>query len=297
MEGILNILKPPHMTSYDVVAFIRKTFNIKKVGHTGTLDPMASGVLPICLGKATKISQYLLNDKKRYRCEMILGYNTDTQDKWGKKVQARKVECTEKDIIEVFDSFKGEISQVPPMYSALKRDGKKLYELAREGKTIERQSRKIQIYDLKILSIKNNRILFDVFCSKGTYVRTLCEDIGNALNCGAYMSFLLRTQSGKFTISQTVTLETIQNTMLEKIQKDYLFPLDYPLQDMPKVSIKNSFRKYVLNGNRIALNAVEDFEPFNLDSVLRVYVNGKFTALGKVKKAQEIYIDIDKVFH
>ena len=183
------------------------------------------------------------------------------------------------------------------MYSALKRDGKKLYELAREGKTIERQSRKIQIYDLKILSIKNNRILFDVFCSKGTYVRTLCEDIGNALNCGAYMSFLLRTQSGKFTISQTVTLETIQNTMLEKIQKDYLFPLDYPLQDMPKVSIKNSFRKYVLNGNRIALNAVEDFEPFNLDSVLRVYVNGKFTALGKVKKAQEIYIDIDKVFH
>lgn len=297
MEGILNILKPPHMTSHDVVAFIRKTFNIKKVGHTGTLDPMASGVLPICLGKATKISQYLLNDKKRYRCEMILGYNTDTQDKWGKKVQARKVECTEKDIIEVFDSFKGEISQVPPMYSALKRDGKKLYELAREGKTIERQSRKIQIYDLKILSIKNNRILFDVFCSKGTYVRTLCEDIGNALNCGAYMSFLLRTQSGKFTISQTVTLETIQNTMLEKIQKDYLFPLDYPLQDMPKVSIKNSFRKYVLNGNRIALNAVEDFEPFNLDSVLRVYVNGKFTALGKVKKAQEIYIDIDKVFH
>ncbi len=297
MEGILNILKPPHMTSHDVVAFIRKTFNIKKVGHTGTLDPMASGVLPICLGKATKISQYLLNDKKRYRCEMILGYNTDTQDKWGKKVQARKVECTEKDIIEVFDSFKGEISQVPPMYSALKRDGKKLYELAREGKTIERQSRKIQIYDLKILSIKNNRILFDVFCSKGTYVRTLCEDIGNALNCGAYMSFLLRTQSGKFTISQTVTLETIQNTMLEKIQKDYLFPLDYPLQDMPKVSIKNSFRKYVLNGNRIALNAIEDFEPFTLDSVLRVYVNGKFTALGKVKKAQEIYIDIDKVFH
>lgn len=285
------------MTSHDVVAFIRKKFDIKKVGHTGTLDPMASGVLPICLGRATKISEYLLNDKKKYRCEMILGYNTDTQDKWGKRIRARKVECTEKDIIEVFDSFKGEISQVPPMYSALKQNGKKLYELAREGKTIERQSRKVQIYDLRILSINNNRVLFDVVCSKGTYIRTLCEDIGNALNCGAYMSFLLRTQSGKFTIDQTITLETLQNTMLEKIQSDYLFPLDYPLQDMPKVSIKSAFKKYVLNGNSVALSAVEDLEPFHPDSMLRVYLNGKFTALGRVRKAQEIYIDIDKVFH
>ena len=190
---------------------------------------------------------------------MILGYNTDTQDKWGKKVQARKVECTEKDIIEVFDSFKGEISQVPPMYSALKRDGKKLYELAREGKTIERQSRKIQIYDLKILSIKNNRILFDVFCSKGTYVRTLCEDIGNALNCSLYVLFASNTEWEIYDQSNS-NFRNDSNTMLEKIQKIICFP-DYPLQDMPKVSIKNSFRKYVLNGNRIALNAVEDFEP------------------------------------
>ncbi len=296
MNGIINVLKPPHMTSHDVVSFMRKTLRLKKIGHTGTLDPMAAGVLPICIGKATRISQYLLNDTKRYRCEMTLGYNTDTQDKWGKIIKVGKVDCTESDIVEIFNSFKGEILQTPPMYSALKYGGKKLYELARKGKTIKREPRKIWIYDLKILSIHNNYILFDILCSKGTYVRTLCEDIGNTLNCGAHMSFLLRTKSGNFTIDQAVTLETIQNTLLEDIQKNYLFSIDYPLQDMPKVNIKKSFEKRVLNGNRIHLSAIENSVPLIPDSVVKIYTGTKFIALGKIKVNYETYIDINKVF-
>lgn len=297
MKGIINVLKPPNMTSHDVVYFIRRILSIKKVGHTGTLDPMAAGVLPICVGEATKISSYLLNDKKKYRCEMILGYNTDTQDRWGKIINTRKVNVTEKDIYKVFDSFKGEIYQIPPMYSALKHKGKKLYELAREGKEVERQPRKITIYELNIIDISENRILFDVLCSKGTYVRSLCEDIGNALHCGGHMSFLLRTASGKFTLGDTVTLETLKNTSISQIESKYLFSMDYPLVFMPKVNIKEESKKYLLNGNNLYLKNIASHDHLKQNDVVRLYVDNQFIALGKVQLDKNFYIDVDRVFN
>ncbi|QEK13622.1 tRNA pseudouridine(55) synthase TruB [Crassaminicella thermophila] len=297
MKGIINVLKPPHMTSHDVVNFIRKKLNIKKVGHTGTLDPMAAGVLPICVGAATKISQYLLNDKKKYRCEMVLGSNTDTQDKWGKVINTRTVNVTEKDILDVFDSFKGEIYQIPPMYSALKYKGKKLYELAREGKEIERKSRKIFIYELDIIQINENVILFDVLCSKGTYIRTLCEDIGNALNCGAYMSFLLRTKTGKFSLCDAVTLETLKEASVNEINLNYLFPIDYPITHIPRVNVKKESEVYLRNGNNLYYKNIASHDNLIDETLVRLYVENKFIALGKVKMKKEFYIDVDRVFY
>lgn len=296
MRGIINILKPPNMTSHDVVYSIRRILKTKKVGHTGTLDPMAAGVLPICIGSATKISGYLLNDKKKYRCEMILGHNTDTQDRWGKIINTRSVNVTKKDIIDVFHSFKGEIEQIPPMYSALKHKGKKLYELAREGKEIPREPRKIMIYELDIIKIDHNVILFDVLCSKGTYVRTLCDDIGNKLNCGAYMSFLLRTKSGNFKLSDTVTLETLEALSIEEINSNYMFSMDYPLTDMPKVNIKKQSERYLRNGNNIYMKNIASYDSLKKDEMVRLYVENQFIALGMVKKDQEMYIDIHRVF-
>lgn len=257
---------------------------------------MAAGVLPICVGSATKISGYLLNDKKKYRCEMILGHNTDTQDRWGKIINTRPVNVTKKEIIDVFHSFKGEIEQIPPMYSALKHKGKKLYELAREGKEIPRESRKIIIYELDIIKIDHNVILFDVLCSKGTYVRTLCDDIGNKLNCGAYMSFLLRTESGNFKLNDTVTLETLETLSSEEIKGNYMFPMDYPLTAMPKVNIKKQSESYLRNGNNIYMKNIEFYDSLKTDEMVRLYVEDQFIALGTVKKDQGMYIDIHRVF-
>lgn len=296
MDGIVNVLKPPKMSSHDVVNFIRKVFNIKKVGHTGTLDPMAAGVLPICLGRATKISPYLLDDVKKYRCEMVLGSNTDTQDRWGTVIQSRPVRVRESDIVEVFHRFQGEILQVPPMYSALKHKGKKLYELAREGKNVDREARKVWIYKLNIINIDHHRILFDVLCSKGTYVRTLCEDIGNQLNCGAYMSFLIRTASGRFTLEEAVTLETLQSTVPDMLQSRYLYEMDYPLIHMPRIDIKKSSLKYVLNGNDIYGKNIVNGDGLKEGAMVRLYADHRFVALGRVKKDKELYIDIDRVF-
>jgi tRNA pseudouridine55 synthase len=169
INGILNILKPPNMTSHDIVSLVRKKLKVKKVGHTGTLDPMAAGVLPICIGKATKIVEYLQKDTKVYRAELSLGIVTDTQDRWGNILSENTVDILEDDIVNTINSFRGEIEQTPPMYSAIKHKGKKLYELAREGITIKRDTRKVIIYSIDIVNIKNNKVLFDVKCSKGTY--------------------------------------------------------------------------------------------------------------------------------
>ncbi len=297
MDGIINVLKPPHMTSHDVVGYLRRLLKTKKVGHTGTLDPMAAGVLPICIGNATKVSQFLLNDSKVYRCELTLGYNTDTQDRWGKVVKEGKVEVTQEEINSVFDEFKGQILQQPPMYSALKYQGRKLYELAREGKTIEREARKITIHELTILDIQGDKILFDVYCSKGTYVRSLCEDIGNRLNSGGHMSFLLRTASGRFKVEETVTLETLQSLQVEDIEKNYLFPMDYPLLEMSSVHIKPNSVKYLLNGNNMLCKNILRHDPMRENEHVRIYAEEKFMAIGIVKKEEEFYIDIHRVFN
>lgn len=280
MKGILNILKPPNMTSHDIVSVVRKKINLKKVGHTGTLDPMAVGVLPVCIGKATKIIEYLQNDTKVYRAELTLGKATDTQDRWGNIVSESNVKVTERDIIEVFNNFEGEQFQIPPMYSALKHKGKKLYELAREGKEIEREARKITIFYLNILRIVDNRILFDVKCSKGTYIRTLCHDIGQVLGTGGHMSFLERLESGVFKLENTITVEELNESDLDEIEGKYMYEIDYPLQFMPRVEVKQYALKFILNGINLREDGFKLFSKTLDGDVVRLYVKDKFIALG-----------------
>lgn len=212
MDGVININKPLGMTSHDVVACLRKILNMKKVGHTGTLDPEATGVLPVCVGKATKISELLMSERKQYVAKVKLGITTDTLDSAGEIIAISPVTCSETEIRDAVQSFVGDIEQVPPMYSAIKIDGKKLYELAREGKEVERAPRRITVFGIEITNIDmdSNTFSMRVDCSKGTYIRTLCADIGSALNCGAHMSELVRTGSGQFDITESFTLDEVE---------------------------------------------------------------------------------------
>lgn len=297
MKGILNILKPPNMTSHDVVSVVRKKLSFKKVGHTGTLDPMAVGVLPICIGKATKVIEYMQNDTKVYRAELTLGEATDTQDKWGNIISTSDKIATEKDIINAINSFKGEILQTPPMYSALKYKGKKLYELAREGKEIERDARRIFIYYIDIIKIVENKVLFDVKCSKGTYIRTLCHDIGQVLGTGGHMSFLARLESGVFKIEDTITIEELKESDIDTITNKYFYALDYPLYDIPRVDVALAASKSALNGVPIKENSfTTDMEIGNNDLV-KIYIDEKFVGLGIYnKRTNNSYIKIKKMF-
>ena len=211
INGIVNIYKEKGYTSHDVVAVLRKVVGQKKIGHTGTLDPDATGVLPVCLGRATKVCELLTDHDKTYEALLLLGKTTDTQDISGEVLEERDPgDLTEEEVRSCIESFIGEYDQIPPMYSALKVNGKKLYELAREGKTVERKSRKVQIHGIRILEMNLPHVRMEVDCSKGTYIRSLCVDIGKALGYPAHMTALVRNQSGHFTIDQAVTLEELE---------------------------------------------------------------------------------------
>ena len=244
MNGILNIYKPTGMTSFDVVRIIRKISNVKKVGHAGTLDPEASGVLPVCIGKATKAIDYIMEDFKIYEAELKLGVITDTYDREGKILQESEVNVSEEEIIQVINSFVGEIKQVPPMYSALKVNGKKLYELARAGIEIEREARPIVIYDIDIIDIKIPYVKFRVKCSKGTYIRSLCYDIGEKLKCGGMMWNLQRTATGQFHIEDAINIEDLNEENINK----YIMPIEKAFQKNTKITIEDKFVKFLLNG-------------------------------------------------
>ncbi len=214
MNGFINLLKPAGMTSHDVVSALRRILGIKKIGHTGTLDPMAAGVLPMCIGKATRAAEYLESDRKRYRCELLLGAASDTADVWGRVCLqgcGAAGRLTAQQVSDAILSLKGPQLQYPPMYSAVRKNGKHLYEYAREGITVEVEPRSIVIYDIYPVRIFHEplRVIFDVECSKGTYIRTICREIGEILGCGAIMTFLVRTRSGAFDIADSVTLEEI----------------------------------------------------------------------------------------
>lgn len=284
------------MTSHDVVAIVRRKIGIKKVGHTGTLDPNAAGVLPICIGQATKVSQYLLDSKKRYRAEITLGITTDTQDTYGTIINRRKIQATKQEIQDSLLSFVGEYNQVPPMYSAVKIKGKKLYEFARQGIEVNRESRRVEIDSIDIIKIKHETLLFDVTCSKGTYIRTLCHDVGERLGCGAIMSFLLRTATSRFHISTAITLEELQAiediNEIEKILK----PMDYPLIHIPRIDIDPIYIKAALNGNKILL---ENLPPDRLlGDQVRVYIDKDFIGMGTIIKDsnEDIYVKFSKLF-
>lgn len=296
LKGILNIIKPPGMTSHDVVAIVRKKLRIKRVGHTGTLDPNAAGVLPICIGQATKISQYLLESEKKYRAEMKLGITTDTQDLYGSVINYKNVDATEEEIRNALLSFIGEYDQVPPMYSALKMQGKKLYELARQGIEVVREPRRVYIKEINIINIKDDTVLFDVICSKGTYIRTLCHDVGELLGCGAVMSFLLRTATSRFEISSAITLEELQAITDTDELKGFLKPIDYPLVHMPRINIDEKYKKAALNGNTIPIQ-IPPSENL-LGSKIRIYVNEDFIGIASIieNSDRNKYIKFSKIF-
>lgn len=296
MNGIINVLKPSEMTSHDVVSFIRKTFNMKKVGHTGTLDPNAAGVLPICIGKGTRVAQYFDDFNKSYRGEVTLGSSTDTQDKYGVVLETSDKEVTKEDINNVFEQFKGDIKQTPPMYSAIKIDGKKLYELAREGKTIERKQRDITIYDINILkNYENKRILFDVDCSKGTYVRTICNDIGERLGTFGHMSFLMRTKVGNFDIKEAYTLDELEKLKEKDMLETTLLPLDTALLQYESIEFSESNSKSLKNGLKLRVDNTDN--KYALDQLVRVYSDSEFIGVGTfICREDETYLKMKKVF-
>ncbi len=275
MDGIINVNKPLGITSHDVVSRLRRILNMKKIGHTGTLDPDAEGVLPMCIGRGTKLAEELSAKEKQYLAELTLGIVTDTQDISGEVIKTFDVTATKAEIEDAVMSFVGNIEQIPPMYSAIKVNGKKLYELAREGKTLEMPPRPVTIFGIEIKEIdeENHKVKFLVDCSKGTYIRTLCNDIGARLNCGGVMSALKRTKSGKFSIENSFTLEEIEK-MAEKGDFSFLIPVDEVLSDYEKIVLadKNAFR--LCNGIKIRIAGIED------GAVFRAYdEQGRFLAL------------------
>jgi len=291
MDGVLNINKPAGMTSHDVVALLRRILHEKKVGHTGTLDPDATGVLPVCLGKATKIIQFLQDDEKCYEGTITLGIETDTLDAGGRILGiSHNMRVEPDDIKRVFNSFIGEIDQIPPMVSAIKIQGERLYNIARQGKTIERTPRKVRIYDLELLkiyeeSVENvdpsslfTRIDFRVRCSRGTYVRVLAADIGKALGCGAHLAMLVRTKSGAFKLEDSIRLDEIQAEPENTLRA--LQPVDDVLSFMPAITITDSARKRFLNGVSVEGSEVVRYEnKIQVNDLIRVH-DGTGTLLG-----------------
>ncbi|HHX18800.1 MAG TPA: tRNA pseudouridine(55) synthase TruB [Clostridium sp.] len=283
MDGIINILKPTGMTSFDIVGYLRKTLKIKKIGHTGTLDPCAAGVLPVCLGRATKAVEFLIDKDKTYRAQLTLGVSTDTQDAAGEIIKKSPVNVSEDEIEGAIKSFIGRYSQVPPMYSALKVNGKKLCDIAREGKVIDRKPREVEIYSIDILQIKRDLVIFDVECSKGTYIRTLCDDIGNKLGCGGHMSFLLRKKAGIFDLSTTLTLEEIEEFAACGTLQKRIILVDEIFKNYNKIMLSSKDTKKFINGVKIKID-----DEFKKEKSLRVYGwDGKFLALGQVFKIND----------
>lgn len=249
MDGIININKCVGITSHDVVYRLRKLLGIKKIGHTGTLDPDASGVLPMCIGRATRIAELCTAKDKEYRAVLRLGVVTDTQDISGEVLEQNEVIFDEAKIRAAAERFVGDISQIPPMYSAVKVGGKKLYELAREGVTIERKPRGVRVDSIEFLAFspEKNETEMYVKCSKGTYIRTLCHDIGAALGCGGCMSALERTASGKFRIENSYTLEEVES-MYSEGNTDFLIPVDKVLEEYDSVVLAETNAKRLVHG-------------------------------------------------
>ena len=285
MNGIINVLKPPGMTSHDVVGYLRKVTGIKKIGHTGTLDPGAAGVLPICIGKSTKVVDFIMNDRKEYICELTLGNATDTYDKYGEFLYPKDLDCSnicKEDLLLALESFKGDITQVPPAYSAVKINGVRAYDLARQGKDVKVPSRRVTIYDIELISFELPRIMLRIECSKGTYIRSICNDVGNMLGTKGYMSFLLRTRTGRFIIDNAYTLEEIASNDVDSMLVDSSFALD-----MKDIYLEEGVSKYILNGNSLKINQ----DGFDEDELVKVYIRpASFTAIGRIK-ASRLYIE------
>lgn len=301
INGILPVYKEKGFTSFDVVAKLRKILHQKKIGHTGTLDPDATGLLPICLGQATKLVDTMTDSKKEYVARMLLGIRTDTLDISGKLLKEDKCQVSLNDVKEALFEFLGESMQVPPMYSALKINGKKLYELARDGIVVEREARPIHIYDIELLDSINKykgreiidisnpnsiprsglELSFRVVSSKGTYIRSLIDDLGNKLGCGACMTGLMRTKASGFNIDSALTLHEIESLMEEGTLDKKIKSIDEVFKEDTCLTLKEEFNYFVLNGNKLTSDMLEAYpDDFYHDKLYKIYTSdGEFKAV------------------
>lgn len=266
VNGIVNVYKEKGFTSFDVVAKMRGIYHLKKIGHTGTLDPDAEGVLPVCLGKATKVCDLLTDKQKEYEAVLLLGQETDTQDISGAVLHTAPLTVTQEEVERAIFSFVGDYAQIPPMYSALKVQGQKLCDLARKGITVERKPRMVHIYDIQILEVQLPRVKIHVRCSKGTYIRTLCKDIGDKLGCYGCMEYLLRTNVAEFALENAHRLDEIQQNPLA-----YVEPVDVVFGQYEKGVVLEVARKQITNGNRIPLAMVKTVHTPNGEQIFRLY--------------------------
>lgn len=275
MNGILNILKPTGMTSHDVVSSVRKILNMKKVGHAGTLDPNVAGVMVICVGKGTKLSDYLMNGDKEYVCELVLGQSTDTQDSYGAVVkQNDKFDLSIDEIINVLREFEGEQLQVPPMYSAVKLNGKKLYEYARQNIEVKKPGKLVDIKEIKLIKFEETKVLMKIKCSKGTYMRTLCNDIGEKLGTYGHMGILIRTEAKGLHIENSVTLEELKSLYDNNRLNECLLSIDevYPLE---KIFVDDEYYDRITAGNEVYYEKTVSSDEFY------IYCKDQLIGIGK----------------
>ncbi|MCR5161009.1 MAG: tRNA pseudouridine(55) synthase TruB [Lachnospiraceae bacterium] len=302
ISGILNVYKEEGFTSHDVVAKLRHILGQRRIGHTGTLDPAAVGVLPVCLGSATKVCDLLTDTDKEYRADMLLGVSTDTQDTTGTVVRTMPVNCSESRIMEAAASFEGIYEQVPPMYSALKVNGKKLCDLAREGKEVERRARTVRIYRIVIEKMALPHVTIRVSCSKGTYIRTLCQDIGDRLGCGGCVARLERLRAGRFISEDSHTISQISEAFSEDRLGEWIISADSLFEEYPRAVCAAS-EKLLLNGNplrpgqiRLLSGTPEYEDPQERPGKIRLYdESGRFTAIYRWSGEKQLYIP-EKMF-
>jgi len=297
VTGILNVYKPKGITSHNVVSFVRRQLNMKRVGHTGTLDPLATGVLPVLVGNSTKLSDLIMADEKKYTARVVLGITTDTDDTTGEVIEKREVSVTEEQLIEAVKGFAGEIEQIPPMYSAIKVDGRKLYQLARKGLEIERKARKIIVYSIDVYDFDGTSFMMDVHCGKGTYIRSLCRDIGEKLGCGATMDALERTMSGIFTKDSAYTFEQIEEAVKNGDVDKMIMNPDSVLGDFVKIEADGENAAKIKNGIRLR-PAQLGIKEYCENQIFRIYTEGELMCLLKVKNCEgQMLLAMEKSFY
>ncbi len=294
IDGIINVYKESGYTSFDVVAKLRGILKQKKIGHTGTLDPMAEGVLMVCLGKGTKLVDMITSGTKEYEASMRLGITTDTEDITGQILDSKEVSAdfSKEAILDAINSFIGKYNQIPPMYSAIKKDGKKLYEYARNGIEIEREPRPVEIFSIDNIEVEIPNISFKVHCSKGTYIRSLCRDIGEKLGCGGTLTALTRSEVHGFYLKDALKLSDIERLRDDEKLMDYVLPVDTLLDKYPCFKIKEQFSKLLINGNKLSISHLEknDDGKIKKDSdIIRVYLKDEFVALYEYIESEKIY--------
>ncbi|MHB0997781.1 MAG: tRNA pseudouridine(55) synthase TruB [Armatimonadota bacterium] len=303
MDGILNINKPAGPTSHDIVAKVRRATREKRIGHAGTLDPDASGVLVLCLGKATRIVEYLMDWHKVYRAVAVFGTETTTEDASGDVIA--EYDCshlTRSDIEAVLPRFTGDILQIPPMVSAVHHQGRRLYELAREGKTVERTPRPVTVYSIKMTDYTQNQdieAVLEIECSRGTYIRTLCADIGKAVNCGAHMGSLIRTGVGRFNIDDAITLDDVEIYANEGRMQEILQSVSNVLVDMPSVTVSDDDAKRIMNGVKLPAESLVNISFPGLTVPVRIIGPGdELLAIGSfvLNADNDMILKPDKVF-